>query len=150
MLGKFLTLQVFTVLRELTATDLKGSLLQLLYESGQSEMEWGTFFMNRANKKEGACLYNKRLTSTLNTLPPAVEGANDRSKYMYFMIKIATICGDRMRYPDHRRLMHLLPRHYSCSFFFGTTFVDLQIKGSSEGTETCLIKVCTVKVYLPL
>ena len=70
MRGKFLTLQVFTVLRELTATDLKGSLLQLLYESGLSEMEWGTaFFMNHANKKEGACLINKRLTSTLNTLP---------------------------------------------------------------------------------
>ena len=39
------------------------------------------FFMNRANKKEEACLYNKRLTSTLNTLPQetaylkAVEGA---------------------------------------------------------------------------
>ena len=47
----------FTVLRELTATDLKGSLLQLLYESGQSEMEWGTaFFMSRANKKEGSML----------------------------------------------------------------------------------------------
>ena len=51
-------------------------------------------FMNPANKKEGACLYNKRLTSTLNTLPQelvnasleAVEGANDRSKYMCFMI----------------------------------------------------------------
>ena len=49
------------------------------------------FFMNRANKKEGACLYNKRLTSTLNTLCKklvtanleAVEGANDRSKYMF-------------------------------------------------------------------
>ena len=62
---------------------------------GQCEMEWGTaFFMNRANKKEGACLYNKRLTSTLNTLRKklvtasleAVEGANDRSKYMCFMI----------------------------------------------------------------
>ena len=50
----------FTVLRELTATDLKGR-MQLLYESGLCEMEWGTafFFMNRANKKEGACLYNK-------------------------------------------------------------------------------------------
>ena len=34
----------FTVLRELTATDLKGSLLQLLYESGLCEMEWGTAF----------------------------------------------------------------------------------------------------------
>ena len=60
----------FAVLRELTATDLKGSLLQLLYESGLSEMELGTaFFMNHTNKKRGACLYNKRLTSTLNTLP---------------------------------------------------------------------------------
>ena len=57
MRGKFLTQQVFTVLKELTATDLKGSLLQLLYESGLCEMEWGTafFFMNRANEKEGAC-----------------------------------------------------------------------------------------------
>ena len=44
MRGKFLTQQVFTVLRELTATDLKGSLLQLLYESGLCEMEWGTAF----------------------------------------------------------------------------------------------------------
>ena len=44
MRGKFLTLQVFTVLRELTATDLKGSLLQLLYELGLCEMEWGTAF----------------------------------------------------------------------------------------------------------
>ena len=44
MWGKFLTLQVFTVLRDLTATDLKGSLLQLLYKSGLSEMEWGTAF----------------------------------------------------------------------------------------------------------
>ena len=70
MRGKFLTLQVFTVLRELTATDLKGSLLQLLYESGLSEMERGTAFcMNRANSKEGACLINKQLTITLNTLP---------------------------------------------------------------------------------
>ena len=34
----------FTVLRELTATDLKGSLQQLLYESGLCEMEWGTAF----------------------------------------------------------------------------------------------------------
>ena len=70
MRGKFLTLQVFTVLRELAATNIKGSLLQLLYKSSLSEMEWGTaFFMNLTNKKERACLINKRLTSTLNTLP---------------------------------------------------------------------------------
>ena len=43
MQGKFLTQQVL-LLRELTATDLKGSLLQLLYESGLYEMEWGTAF----------------------------------------------------------------------------------------------------------
>ena len=54
MRGKFLTLQVFTILRELAATDLNGSLLQLLYELGRSEMEWRTaFFMNHANKKRG-------------------------------------------------------------------------------------------------
>ena len=42
----------------------------MLYESGLWEMEWGTaFFMNLANKK-GACLYNRRLPSTMNTLPP--------------------------------------------------------------------------------
>ena len=79
MRGQFLALQVFTVLRELTATDLKGSLLQLLYESGLCEMEWGTafFFMNRANKKEGTCIYNKQLTRTLNTLPQ--ETCNSQS-----------------------------------------------------------------------
>ena len=58
MRGKFLTKAGFTVIRELTATDLKGSLLRLLYESGLCKMEWGTafFFMNRANKKRGGML----------------------------------------------------------------------------------------------
>ena len=57
--------------------------------------------MNRANKKEGACLYNKRLTSTLNTLPQetcnchleSVEGVNDCSEYMCFMINRYNLWG---------------------------------------------------------
>ena len=57
--------------------------------------------MNRANKKEGACLYNKRLTSTLNTLPQetcnSVEGANDRSKFMCFKINRYNLWGSNAR-----------------------------------------------------
>ena len=60
--------------------------------------------MNRANKKEGACLYNKRLTSTLNTLPQetcasleAVEGVNDRSKFMCFIINRYNLWGSNAR-----------------------------------------------------
>ena len=61
--------------------------------------------MNRANKKEGACLYNKRLTSTLNTLRKklvtasleAVEGANDRSKFMCFIINRYNLWGSNVR-----------------------------------------------------
>ena len=56
MRGKFLTLQVFTVLRELTATDLKGRLLQLLYELGLCEMEWGTAFLARLYEVQGELL----------------------------------------------------------------------------------------------
>ena len=83
--------------------------------------------MNRANT-EKACLYNKWLTSTLNTLLPetcncqsrTVEGANDHSKYMCFMIN-RSIFEDRMHDPDHRRLSN---------FFLGMMLVDLQIKAS--------------------
>ena len=58
--------------------------------------------MNRANKKEGACLYNKRLTSTLNTLSQetcleAVEGANDLSKFMCFIINRYNLWGSNER-----------------------------------------------------
>ena len=61
--------------------------------------------MNRANKKEGACLHNKWLTSTLNTFPQeivtanleAVEGANDRSKYMCFVINRYNMWGSNAR-----------------------------------------------------
>ena len=52
----------------------------------------------------------------------AVEGANDRSKYMCFMIN-RSICEDRMHYPDHRRLMCPPTRHYSCVFFVCFFFV---------------------------
>ena len=97
------------------------------------EMEWGrAFFMNRANT-EGACLYNKWWTSTLNPFRQklvtvnleAMDGANDRSKYLCFMIN-RSICEDRMHYPDHRRLMRPSTWHYS--YFF---FRDLQIKASN-------------------
>ena len=46
----------FTILRELTATDLKGSLLQLLYKSGLCEMEWETAFFYELRQKRGGML----------------------------------------------------------------------------------------------
>ena len=59
----------------------------------------------------------------------AVEGANDRSKYMCFMIN-HSICEDRMHNPDHRRLMRPPTWHYSYFFYSGTMLVGLQIKAS--------------------
>ena len=48
----------------------------------------------------------------------AVEGANDRSKYMCFMIN-RSICEDRMHDPDHLRLMRPPTWHYLYFFFSG-------------------------------
>ena len=59
----------------------------------------------------------------------AVEGANDRSKYMCFMIN-RSICEDRMHDLDHRRLMRPPMWHYSYFFFSGTILVGPQIKAS--------------------
>ena len=76
--------------------------------------------MNSANT-EGGMLANLE----------AVEGANDRSKYMCFMIN-RSVCEDRTHDPDHRRLMRPPTWHYSYFFFFffGTMLVGLQIKAS--------------------
>ena len=59
----------------------------------------------------------------------AVEGANDHSKYMCFMIN-RSICEDRMHDPDHRRLMRPPTWHYSYYFFFfsGT----IRVLGNAE------------------
>ena len=70
----------------------------------QNGMGNSIFFMNRANKKEGSCLYNKRLTSTLNARKKlvtanleVVERANDCSKYMCFMISRYNLWGSNAR-----------------------------------------------------
>ena len=44
------------------------------------------FFMNHANKKEGACLYNKRLTSTLSALSKCTYRFNKPNRLMTIII----------------------------------------------------------------
>ena len=71
MRGNVFTPQVFTLLRELTATDYQKGVNCNCFTS-MDHAKWDCeqhFFMNRASK-EGACLYNKWLTSTLNPIPP--------------------------------------------------------------------------------
>ena len=79
-----------------------------------------------------------------------MEGANDRSKYMCFMINRYNLWGSNERSGPLETNVSASEALSVFFFFFETTFINLQIKGSSEGTETCLIKVGTVKVYLLL
>ena len=47
MQGKFFYTAGFTILRELTATDLKGSLLQLLYNRVNAKWKTAFFYESR-------------------------------------------------------------------------------------------------------